>query len=69
MLISIYSVKPVTYYLTDVTHEATESLWKIVTLAMDKHILDILTDYQISSFGKVTHTELSRGNPPVKYIF
>ncbi|MCA4896035.1 MAG: IS701 family transposase, partial [Cytophagales bacterium] len=27
---------------------------------MDKHILDILTDYQISSFGKVTHTELSR---------
>lgn len=60
MLISIYSVKPVTYYLTDVTHEATESLWKIVTLAMDKHILDILTDYQISSFGKVTHTELSR---------
>lgn len=27
---------------------------------MDKHVLDILTDYQISSFGKVTHTELSR---------
>jgi hypothetical protein len=27
---------------------------------MDKRILDILTDYQISSFGKVTHTELSR---------
>jgi len=27
---------------------------------MDNHILDILTDYQISSFGKITHTELSR---------
>jgi len=27
---------------------------------MDKHLLDILTDYQISSFGKVRHTELSR---------
>lgn len=27
---------------------------------MNKHLLDILTDYQISSFGKVTHTELSR---------